>query len=163
MSIVVFILWIMCNVSVILSNSIECAYAKKVLPIMSFIYYRKVLQLLPWGCQTTLGSLYKVKKIIKSLPSLSCPRYYNATTVTTIFSYFFAGIGGSGRQSAAKLATFMADFELFQIEITKNYGVNEWRDDLKRVKKLFSKLLCCIVKNCYDSSHEYIGKYHFVC
>ncbi|XP_039631019.1 dynein heavy chain 3, axonemal [Polypterus senegalus] len=43
------------------------------------------------------------------------------------------GIGGSGRQSATKLATFINDFELFQIEITKNYGTSEWRDDLKRV------------------------------
>ncbi|XP_043945444.1 dynein axonemal heavy chain 3 [Protopterus annectens] len=43
------------------------------------------------------------------------------------------GIGGSGRQSATKLATFMNDFELFQIEITKNYTRNEWRDDVKKV------------------------------
>ena len=45
------------------------------------------------------------------------------------------GIGGSGRQSAAKLATFMADYDLFQIEITKNYTTVEWRDDIKKVFK----------------------------
>lgn len=43
------------------------------------------------------------------------------------------GIGGSGRQSSAKLATFMADFDLFMIEISKNYGKNEWREDIKKV------------------------------
>ena len=29
----------------------------------------------------------------------------------------------------------MADFELFQIEITKNYNMGEWRDDLRRMMR----------------------------
>lgn len=49
-----------------------------------------------------------------------------------------AGIGGSGRQSAAKLAAFMADFDLFQIEITRNYTASEWREDIKRVSAYFA-------------------------
>ena len=43
------------------------------------------------------------------------------------------GVGGSGRQSACKLATFMADYSLYQIEISKNYTTVEWRDDLKKL------------------------------
>ena len=46
------------------------------------------------------------------------------------------GLGGSGRQSLSRLAAYIEEFEVFQIEISKTYGKLEWGEDIKKVLKL---------------------------
>jgi dynein heavy chain len=56
--------------------------------------------------------------------------------ITTEYGHaLLVGVGGSGRKSLTELATFIASYESFSIEIAKNYDFAAWRDDMK--EKLF--------------------------
>ena len=42
------------------------------------------------------------------------------------------GVGGSGKQSLTRLSSFMLEYSLLGIEIKKNYGITEFREDIKK-------------------------------
>ena len=45
------------------------------------------------------------------------------------------GVGGSGRQSLSRLASKMADMEVYSVNIKKNYRMQEWREDVKALMR----------------------------
>merc|ERR1711871_220890 len=49
------------------------------------------------------------------------------------------GVGGSGRSSLCRLSAFIANMTTFTIEVTKNYRMMEWHED---VKKLYMQAGC---------------------
>lgn len=42
------------------------------------------------------------------------------------------GVGGSGRASLSRLSASICGMAALQIEVSKSYGLVEWKDDLKR-------------------------------
>jgi dynein heavy chain len=41
--------------------------------------------------------------------------------------------GGSGRSSLAKIASWLCRYSIFTIELSKSYGISEFKEDLKLI------------------------------
>ena len=46
------------------------------------------------------------------------------------------GVGGSGKQSLAKLAAYINGYDVFQITISSTYGIDAFKEDLIRLYDL---------------------------
>lgn len=65
-----------------------------------------------------LGNIFMFFLVTRVMRVISQPRG----------NMLLVGIGGSGRQSITKLATYMCDYLLFQVEVTKQYRKQEFRE-----------------------------------
>ena len=54
------------------------------------------------------------------------------------------GVGGSGKQSLTRFAAHMGMFKCVSIELARNYGITEFREDLKKLyRQVHISVFCC--------------------
>lgn len=60
--------------------------------------------------------------------------YCRYLSIATYLPLIFV-VGGSGKQSLTKLATYCAGYKLFQINLSRGYGESQFKDDLRELYK----------------------------
>ncbi|XP_011309286.1 dynein heavy chain 2, axonemal [Fopius arisanus] len=69
------------------------------------------------------------------------------------------GIGGNGRRSLSRLAGYISELKSFHIEVTKRYGVPEFREDMKR---LYSQVGVDNIPTCFLLNDTQVVVEHFL-
>jgi dynein heavy chain len=74
-------------------------------------------------------------------------------------SALLVGVGGSGKQSLTRLAASIGKMEIKQIELVKNYGDKDLREDLKKYFEItgrFGKPCCFILTDSEVKKEEFL-------
>ena len=69
------------------------------------------------------------------------------------------GVGGSGKQTLTILASYILSYSLYQIELTKNYNLDSFREDLKKMMEITGvegKNLAFILTDTQISSESFL-------
>lgn len=79
------------------------------------------------------NSMYKIQmKLVMFLDACDHVSRISRVIRQPLGNALLLGVGGSGRQSLSRLATHLANFKLFNIEVIKGYAMMNWRDDCKK-------------------------------